>query len=45
MRELFAAWINNGHNDFDDVNTCILEIRLADGVLTPDGNRYEIDFT
>lgn len=23
MRELFAAWINNGHNDFDDVNTCI----------------------
>ena len=24
MRTMFAEWIDNGHNNFDDVNTCIL---------------------
>ena len=41
MREVFAAWIDNGHNDFNDVNTCILRIELTDGVLYADGKRYE----
>lgn len=41
MREVFAAWIDNGHNDFSDVNTCILKIELTDGVLFAQGNRYE----
>ena len=41
MREVFAAWIDNGHNDFSDVNTCILRIELTDGVLFADGKRYE----
>lgn len=44
MREVFAGWIDNGHNDFDDRNTCILRIQLTDGVLMSYGTRYEIDF-
>lgn len=45
MREVFSEWIDNGHNNFDDVNTCILRIDLNEGVmLTPD-RCYEIDFT
>jgi len=42
MREVFSAWIDNGHNNFDDVNTCILKIELTDGVLFSQGTRYEI---
>ena len=41
MREVFAAWIDNGHNNFSDVNTCILCIELTDGVLYAEGKRYE----
>ena len=44
MRTVFSAWIDNGHNNFDDVNTCILRIDLTEGVLfTPDA-RYELNF-
>lgn len=42
MREVFAAWIDNGHNNFEDVNTCILKIELTDGVLFSHGKRYDI---
>ena len=45
MRQVFSAWIDNGHNDFEDQNTCILCIRLTSGVLFSNGVRYEIDFT
>ena len=45
MRDVFSAWIDNGHNDFDDVNTCILRIELTSGILFSNGKRYEIDFT
>ena len=45
MRRVFAAWIDNGHNDFADRNTCILCIRLTSGVLFSNGCRFEIDFT
>lgn len=44
MREVFAGWIDNGHNDFSDENTCILCIKLTDGVLMSHGTRYDIDF-
>lgn len=44
IRKVFAAWIDNGHNDFDDHNTCILKIELTTGILFANGNRYEIDF-
>ena len=45
MRRVFSAWIDNGHNDFNDINTCILCIRLTGGILFSNGTRYEIDFT
>ena len=45
MKQVFSAWIDNGHNNFADENTCILRIQLTHGVLFSDGTRYEIDFT
>jgi len=45
MKSVFAAWIDNGHNDLDDENTCILRIRLTGGVLFSNGRRFDIDFT
>lgn len=45
MKQIFSAWINNGHNNFEDKNTCILRIDLTSGVLFSNGTRYEIDFT
>ena len=44
MKVVFAEWIDNGHNNFDDVNTCILKIELTQGVLLSHGTRYEIVF-
>lgn len=44
LESAFREWIHNGHNDFDDENTCILKIRLTDGVLFSHGTKYEIDF-
>ncbi len=41
LREVFAEWIDNGHNDFSDENTVILCIRLTDGILLSHGRRYE----
>ena len=45
MRTVFAGWINNGHNNFEDRNTVILRIDLTDGVLFSHGRRFDIDFT
>ena len=45
MKCVFSEWIDNGHNNFDDENTCILQIELANGILLSHGTRYEIDFT
>ena len=42
LKNVFAAWINNGHNDFDDPNTIILSIKLTDGVLFSRGTKYDI---
>jgi len=44
MRQVFSAWIDNGHNNFEDVNTCILRIDLTDGILYDHGKRYDICF-
>lgn len=44
LREVFAEWIDNGHNQYEDVNTCILRVRLTEGVLFSHGTRYDIDF-
>ena len=45
LRVVFSEWIDNGHNDFGDVNTCILQIRLTDGVLLSHGKRFDVDFS
>ena len=44
LKKAFASWIDNGHNDFSDVNTCILRVKLKDGVLFSHGTRYNITF-
>ena len=45
LRVAFAEWIDNGHNNFNDENTCILCIKLTDGLLLSHGTRYNIDFS
>lgn len=45
LRAAFAAWYDNGHTNEADPNTCLLKIKLTDGVLFLDGTRYEINFT
>ncbi|MBO5165220.1 MAG: pyridoxamine 5'-phosphate oxidase family protein [Lachnospiraceae bacterium] len=42
MRVVFAEWIDNGHNNFEDENTCILCIELTDALLLSHGTRYEL---
>jgi len=41
LEQVFAEWIDNGHNDFEDENTVILCVELTDGVLFSHGTRYE----
>ena len=45
LRSAFASWYQNGHTNEADPNTCILRIRLTDGVLLSHGTKYVIDFT
>ena len=45
LKKAFHTWIDNGHNNFDDENTCILCVQLTDAVLFSHGTRYDIDFT
>jgi len=45
LRAVFSEWYYNGHTDESDPNTCILCIRLTDGVLFHDGTKFDIDFT
>lgn len=45
LKKEFSAWIDNGHNNFSDTNTCILCVRLTEGVLFSHGTRYDIDFS
>ena len=45
MKQIFAAWLDNGHSNLEDENTCILKIELTQGVLFSHGTKYEIDFT
>lgn len=44
LRTVFAEWYDNGHVDEEDPNTCLLRIRLTDGVLMYHGTRYAVDF-
>lgn len=45
LRSVFSEWIDNGHNNLDDQNTCILCLQLTDGILFSHGTRYDIDFS
>ena len=40
LRAAFSDWIDNGHNDFSDKNTIILQVKLTDAVLLSHGTRY-----
>ncbi len=42
LKNVFAEWIDNGHNDFNDENTVILCIELTDGLLLSHGVGYEL---
>lgn len=44
LRAAFAEWYGNGHVNEADPNTCLLQIRLTDGVLMNQGTKYMIDF-
>jgi len=44
LRTVFAEWYDNGHVDETDPNTCLLCVRLTDGVLLDHGTRYDINF-
>lgn len=41
---VFSEWIDNGHTDLGDGNTCLLCVRLTEGVLFSHGVRYDICF-
>lgn len=42
LKKVFAEWIDNGHNDFQDENTVILCVELTDGLLLSHGTKYEL---
>ena len=44
LGKVFESWIDNGHTSFDDENTCLLRIKLTDGILFYHGTRYDIVF-
>lgn len=44
VRAAFAEWYDNGHTNEADPNTCLLRVRMTDGVLMSNGTRYVIDF-
>ncbi|GKI16012.1 hypothetical protein CE91St44_24970 [Oscillospiraceae bacterium] len=41
LKKVFADWIDNGHNNFDDENTVILCVELTSGLLLSHGTRHE----
>ncbi len=43
MHEAFSSWYRSGYFNEDDPKTCILKIKLTDGVLMDNGARYELD--
>ena len=41
LRKAFASWYENGHTNEEDPNTIILKIKLTDGILFSNGQKYE----
>ena len=44
LRTVFAEWYDNGHTNESDPNTCLLRIRLTDGVLFHQGTKHKLEF-
>lgn len=44
VREVFADWYTEGDVDESDPNTCLLRIRMTDGVLNTEKGRVVVDF-
>ena len=44
LKNVFKEWWDNGHSDYNDKNTIILEIKLTDAVFFDFETRYVIDF-
>ena len=44
LRDAFSSWYGNGHVDESDPHTCILRLRLTDGILMHHGTRHELTF-
>lgn len=42
LKNIFSAWIDNGHNNFADENTVILCVKLTEGLLLSHGTRYKL---
>lgn len=42
LRTVFAEWIDNGHNNFNDENTIILRVEITEGLLFCQGTRYDL---
>ncbi|MCL2816454.1 MAG: pyridoxamine 5'-phosphate oxidase family protein, partial [Oscillospiraceae bacterium] len=40
LREAFAAWYTGGHVNENDENTCLLRVKLTDGVLIDHEKKY-----
>ena len=40
LRKAFAAWYTGGHVNEDDKNTCLLCIRLTDGIVIDNDKKY-----
>lgn len=41
LRNAFASWYSNGHINEEDTNAVILKIKLTNGIIFKDGNKYE----
>ena len=41
LRTAFASWYDNGHTNESDINTIILKVTVADGIIYKDGKRFE----
>ena len=42
LRQVFAAWLDNGHSDPAEEHTHILRVTLTDGLLLSHGQRYAL---
>lgn len=41
LQVIFASWIHNSHNDFQDPNTILLRVKVTDRILLSHGRTFE----